>query len=208
MIRRSTTREPLRVAVLVSGTGTNLQALLDRFGAAGSVVRIVAVGASNASAGGLRRARAAAVPTAVFGSGEGRDASLGAWLRRLEVELTVLAGYMAILGPEALAAAPAINVHPSLLPAFPGADAVAQALRHGVRVTGVTVHLVDAGVDTGPILVQESVNVGYDESMAELASRLRAIEHELLPGTVQLLAEDRYSTQGRHARVERDSNTR
>lgn len=204
MIRRATESDPLRVVVLVSGSGTNLQALLDRFEGPGSIVRIVAVGSSNGSAGGLERARRAHLPTEVFPPGAERDGLLSAWLRGHGSELTVLAGYLAILGPESLAAAPAINVHPSLLPAFAGADAIGQALAHGARVTGVTVHLVDSGVDTGPILLQEGVPVGYHDDPSSTAARLRPLEHRLLPDAVELLAQDRWRMRGRVTELQRD----
>lgn len=203
MIRRATETDPLRVVVLVSGSGTNLQALLDRFERPGSLVRIVAVGSSNGSAGGLERARRAHLPTGVFPPGAERDGLLAAWMREHGSELTVLAGYLAILGPEALAAAPAINVHPSLLPAFAGADAIGQALAHGARVTGVTVHLVDSGVDTGPILLQEGVRVGYHDDPSSIAARLRPLEHRLLPDAVELLAQDRWRVRGRVTELQR-----
>ena len=203
MIRRATPADPLRVAVLVSGSGTNLQALLVRFAAPGSCARIVAVGSSNGEAGGLERARRAAVPAAVFPSASDRDARVAAWLRSVDAELVVLAGFMVILGPEALGVAPVLNLHPSLLPAFPGADAIGQALAHGARVTGVTVHLVDAGIDTGPIVLQEAARVGYHDDAPTVAARLRLIEHRLLPDAVELVAQDRLRVHGRITELER-----
>ena len=147
------------IAVLVSGTGTNLQALLDTVH--GREVEIVAVASSLAGAPALERAQARAVPTAVFARAAypdraARDAALADWLAARGARLIVLAGYMELLGAPFLErfAGAVINVHPSLLPAFPGLAAVEQALDYGVKVFGVTVHFVDAGVDSGPVILQ------------------------------------------------------
>jgi phosphoribosylglycinamide formyltransferase-1 len=204
VIRAATADDPLRVAVLVSGSGTNLQALIDRFGHATSGVRIVAVASTRDGVRALERAAAAGVEHAVFARGDdptGRDERLATWLAERGVELLVLAGWMAVLGPALLDRFRAVNVHPSLLPAFPGSDAVGDALRAGVRVTGVTVHLADAGVDSGPILLQAAVPVHYHETREALLARLHVVEHRLLPEAVGLLASDRVRLDGAIAHV-------
>jgi phosphoribosylglycinamide formyltransferase-1 len=186
-------RAPLRVGVLASGEGTNLQALLD--GVHGDEARVVAVGVDKPGARALDRARAAAVPTGVFPKDDfpdrgTRDAAIDAWLREQGVELVVLAGYMALLS-EAFTDAWAgrlVNVHPSLLPAFPGIRAIEQALAYGVKVFGVTVHLVDGGVDTGQILAQCAVELPSARTEPEVHAVLRPLEHALLCDTVRRFA--------------------
>jgi phosphoribosylglycinamide formyltransferase-1 len=184
-----------RVAVLVSGEGSNLQAILDRLhGREG--VEVVAVGSNRAEARGLDRARDAGVATAVFARREftgraARDLAMGDWLEQQAADLVVLAGYMELLSPEFVRrfAGRLINVHPSLLPAFPGLHAIEQAVEHGVRVMGVTVHFVDEGVDTGPIIVQEAFEVDpYALGVDRIEERVHAIEHELLPRAIRLIA--------------------
>lgn len=184
---------PLPVAVLVSGTGTNLQALLDTVH--GREVEIVAVASNRSDARALHRAAEHGVPTAVFAreeyaDREARDRALAAWLAERGARLVVLAGYMALLGEEFLAAFPeaVINVHPSLLPAFPGAHAIEDALAYGVKVFGVTVHFVDAGVDTGPVILQRSVELPRAQRAEEVLAALRPLEHEMLPRAVSLFA--------------------
>ncbi len=203
MIRRATPADPLRVGVLVSGEGTNLQALLD---AAEPTARVVAVASSGPDAPALDRAARAGVASAVFARmgrhpDGARDGRLGDWLEGHGVELVVLAGFMEILGPAFVERFTAVNVHPSLLPAFPGRRALEDALDHGVRVVGVTVHLVDAGVDTGPILLQEALPVVYDEPPQVVRQRIHAVEHRLLPAAVALLAADRVERIGRVTRI-------
>jgi phosphoribosylglycinamide formyltransferase-1 len=170
------------IGVLVSGRGTNLQALLD------AELPVAAVASSRADAPALARARS--VPTAVFDDSDraARDEAMAAWLAERGVELVVLAGYMRVLTPAFLDRFPGaiLNVHPSLLPAFPGARAVEDALAYGVRWTGVTVHLVDEGVDTGPIVLQEPVAVRDDDTPETLHARLQEVEHRLLPEAVRL----------------------
>ena len=174
------------IGVLVSGTGTNLQALLD----AGLPVRAVASNKADAPA----LARASHLPTATFAlsahaSREERDAAMADWLRSQGVELVVLAGYMHILTAAFLDRFPGrvVNVHPSLLPDFPGAHAVADQLAAGVAEAGVTVHVVDEGVDTGPVLLQERVPVHPGDSVETLHARLKQVEHRLLPAAVEEL---------------------
>jgi phosphoribosylglycinamide formyltransferase-1 len=185
--------EQLPIAVLVSGAGTNLQALLDTVH--GVEARIVAVASSSAEAPALARAAERDVPTAVFARGDyadraARDEALGGWLEQRGARLVVLAGYMQLLGAGFLARFPAavINVHPSLLPAFPGLDAVGQALAYGVQVFGVTVHFVDDGVDTGPVILQRAVELPDARDEHEVLSALRPLEHALLTHAVRLFA--------------------
>jgi len=183
-----------RVAVLVSGEGTNLQAILDRLhGREG--IEVARVGASRASARGLERARAAGIEAAAFETAaypdrEARDRALADWLAGRGVDLVVLAGFMELLSPAFVARfrGRIVNVHPSLLPAFPGTRAIEQAIEYGVRVTGVTVHFVDEGVDTGPIVLQRPLELPYPADIAEVEERVHEIEHELLPQAVRMIA--------------------
>jgi phosphoribosylglycinamide formyltransferase-1 len=185
----------MNVGVLASGTGTNLQALIDRaHGRDGVVLRAVASDRPGAPA--LDRARAAGIdadvfPREAFGEREERDAAIAAWLREREVELVVLAGYMQMLGPGFLNLFPnrVINVHPALLPAFPGLGAVQQALDHGVKVFGVTVHFVDAGMDTGPIIFQRALELPEAVDVDAVLELLHPIEHDLLVDAVRLIAQ-------------------
>jgi phosphoribosylglycinamide formyltransferase 1 len=181
------------IAVLVSGTGTNLQALLD--GVHGRDAEIVAVASSSEAAPALERARARGVPTAVFARADyqdrhARDAALAAWLLERGAGLVVLAGYMELLGEDFLACFPGavINVHPSLLPAFPGIAAIEQALAYGVKVFGVTVHFVDSGIDTGPVILQRAIELPDAREAGEVLAALRPLEHELLGDAVSLIA--------------------
>jgi phosphoribosylglycinamide formyltransferase-1 len=183
----------LPIAVLVSGAGTNLQALLDTVH--GREAEVVAVASSVAGAAALERAAGRGVPTAVFARGDyperlARDDALADWLQERGARLVVLAGYMELLGEPFLARFPGavINVHPSLLPAFPGLGAIEQALAYGVKVFGVTVHFVDAGVDTGPVILQRAVELPGARGPSEVLAALRPLEHELLPGAVRLIA--------------------
>ena len=184
---------PLPVGVLASGQGTNLQALLDTVH--GHEAEIVAVASDRPDARALARARAAGVSTAVFALDEhadraARDAAIADWLGERGVRLVVLAGYMAILTPGFLASFPGavVNVHPSLLPAFPGMGSVEQAVAYGVKIFGVTVHLVDEGVDTGPIVLQGAIELPAATSGAEVRALLQPLEHRLLPEAVRLFA--------------------
>ncbi len=184
----------MKVAVLASGEGTNLQALLDRVHGRGGV-SIVAVASDKPGARALQRARAAGVQTGLFELAEypdraARDQAMAVWLSARDIELVVLAGYMQLLNPAFLDAfkGRVINVHPALLPAFPGLRAVEQALAYGVKVFGVTVHFVDRGVDTGPVILQRAIELPEARTAAEVADRLRPIEHELLTEAVRLIA--------------------
>ena len=183
----------LPIAVLVSGAGTNLQALLDTVH--GRDAQVVAVASSVAGAPALARAERLGVPTAVFARASyadrrERDRALADWLIERGTRLVVLAGYMELLGEPFLERFPraVINVHPSLLPAFPGLAAIEQALAYGVKVFGVTVHFVDAGVDSGPIILQRAVELAHAREPDEVLAALRPLEHELLPRAVALFA--------------------
>lgn len=191
MIRVATAADPLRVAVLASGRGTNLAALLERLGPE-AVVVCVASDVPDAVA--LERARAADIETAAFPLGddgrEARDARLADWLVERGAELVVLAGYTRILTAAVVERLPVINVHPSLLPAFPGLRAWEQALAAGAPETGATVHFVDLGLDTGPVIAQEPVPVRDGDSPEALHERIQAVEHRLLPDVVMRLARD------------------
>lgn len=198
-----------RLAVLVSGSGTNLQALLDAieddpdFGG-----QIVVVGSDRAGAGGLDRARAAGLPTATVAVADHPDRATweAALVEALQVhrpDAVVLAGFMRILTGAFLGQWPGrvINTHPSILPAFRGAHAVPEALEWGVKLTGCTVHLVDEQVDHGPIVAQQPVEVRDTDDEDSLHARIKAVEHELLPACVKLLCHGRLSLDGRRVRV-------
>jgi phosphoribosylglycinamide formyltransferase-1 len=198
-----------RVGVLISGEGTNLQALLDSVhGREG--IEIVGVGASRDDARGLERARAAGVQTGVFDrvdhpDRDARDAAMGNWLDDLGLDLLVLAGFMEILGGPFIRrfAGRIINVHPSLLPAFPGVGAIDQALDYGVRLIGVTVHFVEEGVDSGPVLLQEAFELPYARDIAAIEAQVHAVEHRLLPRAVRLIASGAVSRDPDHPRLVR-----
>jgi phosphoribosylglycinamide formyltransferase-1 len=184
----------VRVGVLASGAGTNLQAILDRLHGRGGIA-VVAVASDQPQAPALERARRAGVDAAVFErrayeGREARDEAIADWLAGHEVELVVLAGYMQLLSPAFLARFErrVINVHPALLPAFPGLRAIEQAVEHGVKVFGVTVHFVDEGVDTGPIIAQRAVELDGLPGPEAVHEALRPLEHELLCGVVAAMA--------------------
>lgn len=171
------------IGVLVSGEGSNLQALLD------AGLPVTAVASNRGGVRALERAAAAEVPAAAFeldgfASRDQRDATMANWLQEHGVRLVVCAGYMQLLTPAFLERFPGriVNVHPSLLPEFPGARAIDEALAAGVETTGVTVHLVDEGLDTGPVIRQEPVPVQPEETLTE---RIHAVEHRLLPEVVR-----------------------
>ena len=187
------------VAVLASGTGTNLQAILDTVHGRDGV-EVVAVASDKPGAAALDRAGDAGIagevfPASGFADREARDAALADWLERHEVELVVLAGYMQLLSAALIARFEnrIVNVHPALLPSFPGLDAIGQALEHGVRVTGVTVHFVDEGVDTGPIILQRPIPIPDDRDRAALEQAIHATEHVLLPEAIRMIAAGRVS---------------
>ncbi|GAA3227621.1 phosphoribosylglycinamide formyltransferase [Actinocorallia longicatena] len=184
-----------RLVVLVSGAGTNLQALLDACADPAYGARVVAVGADRPGIAGLSRAEAAGIPTFVvpvpdFADRAAWDAALTAATAEHEPALVISAGFMKILGPEFLAAFTTVNTHPALLPAFPGAHAVRDALAYGVKLTGCTVHFVDAGVDTGPIIAQETVPVRWHDDEETLHERIKVVERRLFIDVIGRLARD------------------
>jgi phosphoribosylglycinamide formyltransferase 1 len=188
-----------KLCVLASGAGTNLQAIIDQLhGQEG--IEVAGVASDKAEAMALQRARDAGIETAVFprddyADREVRDAAIADWVEGRGADLVVLAGYMQLLSPSFVARFRnrIINVHPALLPSFPGLDAVQQALDHGVKITGVTVHFVDEGVDSGPIILQRPVPVPPDRKWETLEEAIHATEHDLLPKAIRLIAEGRVS---------------
>ena len=196
-----------KVGVLISGRGTNLRALIDAAGA-GTLGGEIAVVISNvAEAAGLDRARRAGLPALVCDHRgrprEEHDAELAALLLKHGAELVCLAGYMRLLSPVLLRAFPSrvVNVHPSLLPAFPGRDAQRQAWEHGVKISGATVHIVDEDLDAGPIIMQEAVAVLEEDGPDELAARILEAEHRIYPRAVRIMLEGRFRVEGRRLRV-------
>jgi phosphoribosylglycinamide formyltransferase-1 len=187
-----------RIAVLVSGDGSNLQALIDDLG--DSEIEVAAVASSRAAARGLGRAEAAGIETGVFSLADEpdrarRDEALAGWLEARAVDLVVLAGFMELLTPGFIRrfAGRIVNVHPALLPAFPGLGAIEQAIEHGVKIAGVTVHFVDEGVDSGPILLQEAFELPYHRDISAIRQHFHDVEHRLLPRAVRLIAAGRVS---------------
>ncbi len=204
----------LPIGVLVSGRGSNLQAILDAVAGEALPVDVRLVVSNRSDALALERAAAAGVPTRVvshrdFSTREGFEAALVTALREAGVEWVVLAGFMRVLTPAFLAAFPrrVLNIHPALLPSFPGTHAQAQALAYGVKVTGCTVHVVDQGVDTGPIIAQRAVPVLEGDDEASLAARILVEEHRLLVDTLRDVAAGRVQIaspgEGQRARVTR-----
>ncbi|KRE57007.1 phosphoribosylglycinamide formyltransferase [Phycicoccus sp. Soil748] len=189
MVVAVTAPEPTGIVVLVSGSGTNLQALIDATADPAYGVRILAVGADRAGISGLHRAAAAGIPTFVcrvedHPTRADWDAVLAERIADHQPAFVVSAGFMKILGPRVLGEHVVLNTHPALLPAFPGAHAVRDALAAGATVTGCTVHVVDAGVDTGPVLAQTTVEVRPDDTEDALHERIKAVEHPLLVNIV------------------------
>lgn len=196
------------VGVLISGSGTNLQAILDRVAAGTLDCRVAVVIANRATAGGLERARRAGVPTRVLDhrtapTREAYDQALVDVLREAGVELVVLAGFDRLVTRVLLAAfaGRVMNIHPALLPAFRGLHAQRQALAYGARIAGATVHFVDEETDHGPIILQGAVVVGPDDTEEALAQRILEVEHEIYPAAIQLYAEARLSVEGRRVRI-------
>jgi len=193
-----------RVGVLISGRGRNLQALLAAIDRGELDARIVVVISNRADAGGLELARAAGIEALVishrdFATRDDFDARIAQELRGRQVGLVCLAGFMRLVGARLLDAFPnaVLNIHPSLLPAFPGVDAQQQALRHGVKVTGATVHLVTGELDAGPIVVQASVPVLESDTVATLSARVLVEEHRLYPEAVRLVLDGGWRIDGR-----------
>jgi phosphoribosylglycinamide formyltransferase 1 len=187
-----------RIIVLASGGGTNLQAIIDQLHGGDQGIEVAGVGSDKPDAMALERARKAGVETAVFPASEyedraTRDVALGDWIESRGADLVVLAGYMQLLSSEFVSRFRnrVINVHPALLPAFPGIDAVQQAIDHGSKITGVTVHFVDEGVDSGPIIMQRPVPVASSRDWDETEKAIHATEHALLPEAIRLIAAGR-----------------
>lgn len=190
------THEPLALVVLVSGSGSNLQALIDAAALPGAGFRVAAVGADRDGTGGVARARQHGIPTFVCRMPD--YATRADWDRDLErlvaewtPDLVVSAGFMKVLGPAVLESHRVINTHPALLPSFPGAHGVRDAMEHGVRVTGCTCHWVDAGVDTGAIIDQRAVRVEPEDTLEGLHERIKGTERVMIVEVVRSLAADR-----------------
>jgi phosphoribosylglycinamide formyltransferase 1 len=196
-----------RIVVLASGSGTNLQAILDRLHG-GSEVEVVGVGSDKPDARALERARAAGVETAVFAAAgyedrAARDAAIGDWVEERGADLVVLAGYMQLLSAAFVRRFRnrVVNIHPALLPAFPGLDAIGQALAAGAETTGVTVHFVDEGVDTGPPILQRELPVPPGCGRDELEQAVHSLEHELYPEAIRMIAQGRVRIDASDPRV-------
>lgn len=202
-------RPKLRVGVLVSGGGTNLQALLDACAQAAFPAEIALVVSNVEGAFALERARKAGVAAEVlshkgFADRAAFETALVERLKAAGVELVCLAGFMRIVGPTFLQAFPqrVLNIHPALLPAFPGMHGPGQALAHGVKLAGCTVHFVDEGTDTGPIVAQAAVPVLPDDDEAKLGARILEQEHRIYPMAVRLFAEGALEVEGRTVRIQ------
>lgn len=197
---------PARIVVLVSGAGTNLQALLDACAESSYGARVVAVGADRDDIEGLARADRAGVPTFVakvddYTSREHWDRALGDKVGAFEPDLVVSAGFMKLLSAEFLERFLTLNTHPALCPAFPGMHGPRDALEHGVKVTGATLFVVDAGIDTGPIVAQVPVTVEEDDDVASLHERIKTAERAMLVDAVGRIARDGLSVEGRRVRI-------
>lgn len=198
----------IRIGVLISGNGSNLQAILDACREGRIPGEVVVVLSDKADAFGLERARRAGVEAihvdpAAYPTRTAFDAALAELLQAREVDLVCLAGYMRLVRKPMLTAFPdrILNIHPSLLPAFPGLDAQGQALAYGVKVAGCTVHFVTAGMDEGPIILQAAVPVLEDDTHEDLRARIQAEEHRIYPEAVRLFAEGRLRIEGRRVRI-------
>ena len=184
-----------RLAVLVSGSGSNLQTIIDRLHGRVAGIEVVMVVSNIPGVLALERAERADIPTVVFPltdypDREARDVAIADAIDAARADLVVLAGYMQVVTPGFLRRFPyrVINLHPALLPSFPGTDGIGDALRYGVKVTGVTVHFVDEGTDTGPVIRQEALRVHDDDTPSTLGLRLHALEHQVLPRVIELWA--------------------
>lgn len=197
-----------RIGVLISGSGTNLQAIIDCCATGELNAEVVCVISNKADAFGLQRARNHGIPAIHldykgFNGRAEYDAALVRQLTQHSVDLVVLAGFMRIVTPVLLDAFPnrVMNIHPALLPAFPGLDAQKQTLEYGAKVSGCTVHFVDAGTDTGPIILQSVVPVLEDDTPESLAERIHIEEHKLYPAAIKLFAEGRLTVAGRKVKI-------
>ena len=198
----------MRTAILASGRGSNLQALIEACQSGYLPIEIVAVGSDQLGTGALQRSEEVGIPTRVFPIDnyphrQAQEEDILIWIQENRVELLLLAGYMRVLGPQFISQAqfPIMNIHPSLLPAFPGLHAQRQALEYGVKVSGCTVHLVDQGLDSGPIILQEAVPVLPQDTEESLAQRILEVEHRLYPEAVRLLALGQVERSGRRVKI-------
>ncbi len=198
----------MRTAILASGRGSNLQALIEACQSGYLPIEIVAVGSDQLGTGALQRSEEVGIPTRVFPINnyphrQAQEEDILIWIQENRVELLLLAGYMRVLGPQFISQAqfPIMNIHPSLLPAFPGLHAQRQALEYGVKVSGCTVHLVDQGLDSGPIILQEAVPVLPQDTEESLAQRILEVEHRLYPEAVRLLALGQVERSGRRVKI-------
>jgi len=195
-----------KIGIMVSGRGSNMQAIIEASRDPNYPARVELVISNREEAPALEKARKENIE-GVFIPGIGRE-----WERKVldlinehGIELLCLAGFMRVLSPEFLAQAPPVmNIHPSLLPAFPGLNAQKQAIEHGVKISGCTVHFVDSGVDSGPIILQKGVEVNQDDDEEELAERILRIEHQLYPRAVELWARDQLEIEGRKVRIKEE----
>lgn len=195
-----------RLVVLVSGSGTNLQALLDACAEESYGATVVAVGSDREDIEGLARAERAGVPTftrrvADFETRDGWDRALTTVVERFDPDLVVLAGFMKLVSEDFLAKFPTVNTHPALCPSFPGMHGPRDALEHGVKVTGATLFFVDGGVDTGPIIAQRAVEVLDGDDVESLHERIKGVERAMLVDAVGRLARDGWTVEGRHVRL-------
>ncbi|MCO1600640.1 phosphoribosylglycinamide formyltransferase [Desulfosporosinus nitroreducens] len=198
----------MRTAILASGRGSNLQALIATCQRGNLPIEIVAVGSDLPGAGALMLAEEAGIPARVFPISnyqhrQAQEEDILIWMQNNEVELLLLAGYMRVLSPYCMSQInfPVLNIHPSLLPAFPGLHAQRQALEYGVKVSGCTVHFVDEGLDSGPIILQEAVPVLSEDTEESLSQRILAVEHRLYSDAVRLLALGKVERTGRRVHI-------
>lgn len=198
----------LRLGVLISGGGTNLQSILDAIERGELDARVTVVVSSRADAFGLERARKAGIPAVHidrkrYATAEAYDHVLRGTLDQSGVEAVIMAGYMRLLGREVLEAfaGRVLNLHPALLPSFPGASGIGDAWAYGVKVTGVTVHFADEDFDAGPIIAQEVVRIEEDDTVETLEAKIHSVEHRIYPAAIQLLAEGRVRMEGRRVRI-------
>jgi phosphoribosylglycinamide formyltransferase-1 len=200
---------PLKIAILVSGDGSNLQAIIDGIESGNVNAELVCVVSNKANAYALKRADKHSIPTIVlensrFANRVDYDTNLAEMLKNLDVQLVVLAGFMRLLSPAMIDAFPnaIMNIHPALLPSFPGLDPQQQALDYGVKVSGCTVHFVDCGTDTGPIIIQAAVPILNDDTAASLAIRIKEAEYKIYPKAINLFANKKLSINGRKVSID------
>ncbi len=199
----------MKIAILVSGDGSNLQAIIDAIESGNVNAELVCVVSNKANAYALKRADKHSIPTIVlensrFANRVDYDTNLAEMLKNLDVQLVVLAGFMRLLSPAMIDAFPnaIMNIHPALLPSFPGLDPQQQALDYGVKVSGCTVHFVDCGTDTGPIIIQAAVPILNDDTAASLAIRIKEAEYKIYPKAINLFANKKLSINGRKVSID------